>query len=208
MTEWIIGFIESGGYVAIAALMMLENVFPPIPSELVLPFAGYVAATGKLNPIGVLVAAVIGALLGALPWYWAGRKLGHGGLKAFASRHGRLLTMSPDDVDRAQEWFRRHGPASVAFGRLVPAVRSVISMPAGVARLPVWKFLLWSLIGTTVWSALLLSAGWILKGSYEQAQQTIEWVTRAVVAAMVLWYLWRVATFGRRHGKRGEHGHP
>jgi membrane protein DedA with SNARE-associated domain len=197
MSEWIIGVIEQSGYWGIALLMLLENVFPPIPSELVLPFAGYVAASGQLNPVGVLVAAVIGSLLGALPWYWAGRKLGHGGLRRFAQRHGRLLTLAPEDIDRAEEWFKRHGRASVGFGRLVPAVRSVISMPAGVGRMPVPSFVLWSLIGTTIWSALLLGVGFVLESRYEEARNVVEWITRGVVAFMIGAYLWRVWRFGR-----------
>jgi membrane protein DedA with SNARE-associated domain len=198
MTDWIIAFIEGSGYVGIALLMVLENVFPPIPSELVLPFAGYVAATGKLHPVGVLLSAVLGSLLGALPWYWAGRKLGHGGLQRFAQRHGRLLTLEPHDIDRAQHWFRRHGPASVGFGRLVPAVRSVISMPAGVGRMPLPSFLVWSLVGTFCWSSLLLGLGYVLQSRYEEAKHVIEWITRGVVAFMVGAYLWRVWRFGKK----------
>lgn len=195
MSEWIINFIQGGGYAGIALLMLLENVFPPIPSELVLPFAGYVAATGELHPAGVLVAATLGSLAGALPWYWAGRRLGHGGLQAFAARHGRLLTLTPDDIDRAQDWFRRHGASSVGFGRLVPAVRSVISMPAGVGQMPLGSFLLWSAAGTVVWSSLLLGVGYVLQSQYEQAKDTVEWITRGVVAFLVAAYLWRVARF-------------
>ena len=198
MTDWIISFIEGSGYLGIAMLMLLENVFPPIPSELVLPFAGYVAATGKLHPAGVLLSAVVGSLLGALPWYWAGRKLGHGGLQRFARRHGRLLTLEPHDIDGAQRWFKRHGPASVGFGRLVPAVRSVISMPAGVGRMPLPSFLLWSLVGTFCWSALLLALGYVLQSRYEEAKDAIEWITRGVVAFMIGAYLWRVWRFGKR----------
>jgi membrane protein DedA with SNARE-associated domain len=198
MTDWIIGFIEGGGYLGIALLMLLENVFPPIPSELVLPFAGYVAATGKLHPAGVLLSAVAGSVLGALPWYWAGRKLGHGGLQRFAQRHGRLLTLEPQDIDRAQHWFKRHGPSSVGFGRLVPAVRSVISMPAGVGRMALPSFLLWSLVGTFCWSSLLLGIGYALQSRYEEARDAIEWITRGVVAFMVGAYLWRVWRFGKR----------
>lgn len=195
MSEWIINFIQGGGYAGIALLMLLENVFPPIPSELVLPFAGYVAATGELHPAGVLVAATLGSLAGALPWYWAGRRLGHGGLQGFAARHGRLLTLTPDDIDRAQDWFRRHGASSVGFGRLVPAVRSVISMPAGVGQMPLGSFLLWSAAGTVVWSSLLLGVGYVLQSQYEQAKDTVEWITRGVVAFLVAAYLWRVARF-------------
>lgn len=195
MTEWIIGVIQATGYLGIALLMLLENVFPPMPSELVLPFAGYVAATGKLHPVGVWLSAAAGSLLGALPWYWAGRKLGHGGLCRFAQRHGRLLTLSPADVNRAQDFFRRHGPASVGFGRLVPGVRSVISMPAGVGQMPLPSFLLWSTLGTLAWNLVLIGAGYLLKSQYEAAQQVFEWATRAVVAALVGWYLWRVVRY-------------
>jgi len=205
MSDWIIGVIEGTGYAGIALLMMLENVFPPIPSELVLPFAGYVAATGKLHPLGVLLAAGAGALLGALPWYFLGRRLGHGGLQRFAERHGRLLTLCPEDIDRAQQWFRRHGPSSVGIGRLVPAVRSVISMPAGVAQMPLFAFLLWSALGTFAWSALLLGVGFVLQSQYEQAKEAIEWITRGVVAFLVGAYGWRVLRFrrGTRSGARG-----
>jgi membrane protein DedA with SNARE-associated domain len=195
VSDWIIDVIQRSGYLGVALLMLLENVFPPIPSELVLPFAGYVAASGKLHPVGVLLAAIAGSLLGALPWYWAGRRLGHGGLQRFAQRHGRVLTLHPDDIDHAQDWFRRHGPASVAIGRLVPAVRSVISMPAGVGRMPFVAFLAWSALGTALWSALLLGVGYALQSQYEQAKEAVEWVTRGVVALMVGAYAWRVWRF-------------
>jgi membrane protein DedA with SNARE-associated domain len=204
VSEWIIGVIERTGYLGVALLMMLENVFPPIPSELVLPFAGYVAASGGLDPVGVLLSAVAGSLLGALPWYWAGRKLGHGGLQRFARKHGRLLTLAPEDIDRAQHWFKRHGPASVAFGRLVPAVRSVISMPAGVGRMPVVSFLLWSLVGTLGWSTLLLGVGFVLQSRYEEVKDLVEWVTRGVVAFMIGAYLWRVWRFGKERAPSGQ----
>lgn len=204
MSDWIIDVIQRSGYLGIALLMLLENVFPPIPSELVLPFAGYVAATGKLHPLGVLLSAAAGSLLGALPWYFAGRKLGHGGLQRFARRHGRLLTLSPESVDGAQRWFKRHGPSSVAFGRLVPAVRSVISMPAGVGQMPLPRFLLWSAVGTLAWSALLLSIGFALESRYEQAKDTIEWVTRGVVGFLVAAYLWRVWRFDPGEASPGK----
>ena len=198
MTEWIIEIIQRTGYLGVALLMLLENVFPPIPSELVLPFAGYVAASGRLHPAGVLLAAVAGALLGALPWYWAGHKLGSAGLQAFARRHGRLLTLCPEDVVHAEQWFRRHGAPSVGFGRLVPTVRSVISMPAGIARMPLAQFLFWSALGTAAWSALLLGTGYVLESRYEQAKEAVEWVARGVLAVLVAAYAWRVWRFGRR----------
>ena len=198
MTEWIIEVIQRTGYLGVALLMMLENVFPPIPSELVLPFAGYVAASGRLDPVGVLLAAVSGALLGALPWYWAGHKLGSAGLQAFARRRGRLLTLCPEDVVNAERWFRRHGAPSVAFGRVVPTARSVISMPAGIARMPMAPFLFWSALGTAAWSILLLGAGYVLEARFEQAKEAVEWAARGVLVLLVALYAWRVWRFGRR----------
>ncbi|HZY16936.1 MAG TPA: DedA family protein [Ramlibacter sp.] len=197
MSGWIIDVVERAGYAGIVLLMLLETVFPPVPSELVLPFAGYVAATGRLHPAGVLAAATLGSLLGALAWYALGRRLGLGGVQRFAASHGRLLTLTPDDVGRAQAWFRRHGPSSVGLGRLVPAVRSVISLPAGVARMPVPAFVGWSGLGTLAWSALLVGAGYLLRGQYDTAHGVVEWVTRAVVAGLVAGYAWRVWRFGR-----------
>ncbi|MGE4241084.1 DedA family protein [Ramlibacter sp.] len=198
MTEWIIELIQRGGYFGVAMLMLLENVFPPIPSELVLPFAGYVAATGELHPAGVWAAAIAGSLAGALPWYWAGRLLGVNGLREFARRHGRWLTLEPHHVDAANAWFRRHGPASVGFGRLVPTVRSVISLPAGVAKMRIHAFLFWSTLGTAAWSALLLGAGYMLQSRYESVQDAVEWIARGVLVLLVGAYLWRVARFGKR----------
>ena len=195
MSGWIIGFIEEFGYAGIVALMVLENVFPPIPSELILPFAGFAAAQGSLNPFGVVAAGVLGSVLGALPWYAAGRALGIARVKAIAARHGRWLTVSPDDISKAQDWFARHGAVSVMLGRLVPAVRSLISLPAGVARMPLPAFLAWSALGTFIWSSLLCALGFVLESRYEAVQGWVEWVTRGVVAVLVVGYVWRVVRF-------------
>lgn len=201
MAEWIIDFVQRGGYWGIALLMLLENVFPPIPSELVLPFAGYVAATGKLSPGGVLAASVAGSLLGAVAWYWIGRRMGADRLQDFARRHGRLLTVTPDELERAQRWFRRHGAASVGFGRMAPAVRSLISVPAGISCMSPARFLAFSALGTTAWNVLLLAVGYVLESRYEQAKEVTEWVTRGVLAVLVASYLWRVLRYrGVRSG--------
>lgn len=192
MADWIIGFIEDHGYLGVAALMLLENVFPPIPSELIMPFAGFVSARGTLNPFGVLVAGVAGSLAGTLPWYWLGRTVGPERVRSLVARHGRWLTLSAADLDRGEKWFARWGVASVLLGRLVPAVRSVISIPAGLQRMPLPGFLAWSALGTLAWTAVLLGAGYVLEGNYERVARFVEPVSTLVVIGGVMMYLYRL----------------
>ena len=152
MADWVTDLIAEHGYLALVLLMFLENVFPPIPSELIMPFAGYAVAKGDINPIAAVIAGSAGSLLGALAWYGVGYGLGSEGLKRVAKRYGRWLTISESDVEHAERWFDRYGGAAVCIGRLIPAVRSVISAPAGIAQMGLLRFLLWSSIGTTAWT--------------------------------------------------------
>jgi membrane protein DedA with SNARE-associated domain len=198
MFDWIVGWVESGGYVAIALLMLLENVFPPIPSELIMPLAGFSAAKGSLNIVGVVAAGTVGSLAGAFFWYWIGRALGPERLKAFAGRHGRWLTLEPDEIDRARAVFDRHRASALFFGRLIPTVRTLISVPAGVNRLPLGVFAFWSTLGTGLWTALLAGAGYLLQSQYERVSEWLNPVSNAVLAALVLWYLYRVIRFKAR----------
>jgi membrane protein DedA with SNARE-associated domain len=198
MANWIIAFIEQHGYIGIALLMLAENIFPPVPSELIMPFAGFAAARGSLELSGVVVAGIVGSVAGTLPWYWAGHYVGCQRLKRFADRHGRWVTVSSEDIDRAERWFQRHGGAAVALGRLVPAVRSVISAPAGIARMPLPSFLLWSSVGTGVWTAALAAVGLLLEDRYEQVGRWLNPVATAVVVISVAGYALRVVRFHRR----------
>jgi membrane protein DedA with SNARE-associated domain len=198
VAETIIQFIEQHGVWGVALLMVLENLFPPIPSELIMPFAGFAAARGDLNAAAIAAAGIAGSVLGTLPWYWVGRRIGCRRLKRWADRHGRWLTVTPGDIDHAQRWFERHGSWSVALGRLVPAVRSVISAPAGITGMPLTRFLLWSTIGSTVWVGALTALGFLLEGQYEQVARWIDPVSKAMLAVCVAGYLYRVATFHRR----------
>jgi len=198
MFDWITGLVEQTGYLGVFFLMLLENVFPPIPSELIMPLAGFTAARGELSLLGVLVAGVAGSLAGALLWYHVGRWLGEERLKRWAARHGRWLTLAPAEVDQATAWFRRHCHMAVLFGRLVPAVRTLISVPAGIAGMGLAKFLLYSGLGTLVWTAFLLAGGYLLEDRYRDVQAWLDPVSNAVIAVLLLWYLYRVVTF-RRH---------
>jgi len=198
MADWMTSLMEQGGYLAIAFLMFLENVFPPIPSEVVMPLAGYAAQQGEQDLALVILAGSAGSLAGAVFWYAVGRWIGRRRLKGFAGRHGRWLTLSPRDVDRASEWFDRHGGLAVLFGRLVPGVRTLISTPAGVAEMGVPRFLAFTSAGTALWTALLASAGWLLGESYDRVSDYIDPVSNVVVGVILLAYLYRAATFGRR----------
>jgi membrane protein DedA with SNARE-associated domain len=195
MFDWVTGLVEQTGYLGIAFLMLAENVFPPIPSELIMPLAGFTAARGELNVVGVLLAGAVGSLAGALVWYYVGLWLGEERLKRWAARHGRWLTVTPGEVDQATAWFRRHGYLAVLFGRLVPAVRTLISVPAGIARMGLPIFLLYSGIGTVVWTTFLLAGGYLLEGRYHQVQEWLNPVSNAVIIVLVAWYLYRVVTF-------------
>lgn len=192
MVEWIVEFLERTGYLGIALLMLAENLFPPIPSELIMPFAGFSAARGDLSFTGVVLAGTCGSLAGALPWYWAGRALGCRRLADWADRHGRWLTLSGSEVRGANEWFARHCGKAVFFGRLVPAVRTLISVPAGIAEMSMTRFLVYSTLGTLLWNVALTWLGFQLGENYSKVAEYLDPVTKVIVGTIVAAYLYRV----------------
>jgi membrane protein DedA with SNARE-associated domain len=200
--QWISDLVAQTGYAGIAFLMFAENVFPPIPSELIMPLAGFEAARGTLSLTGAIIAGIVGSLAGAVLWWAVGRWLGLERLKHFAHRHGRWLTMTPGDIQAADDWFDRHGGLAVLFGRLVPGVRTLISVPAGISGMSLTRLLIYSSVGTAVWTAFLAVAGHLLEGGYERVSGWIEPVSNVVIAALVLGYLYRVATFRRRERRQ------
>lgn len=193
MFDWITGIVDSIGLFGVALLMFLENVFPPIPSELIMPLAGFQAARGSFGLAGVIVAGSVGSLAGAALWYWIGREIGSARLKRLAGRHGRWLTIAPEDVDRANDWFGRHGGVAVLIGRLIPTVRTFVSVPAGVARMPLSRFLAYSAVGTVTWTTLLAVAGYLLESQYERVVGWLNPLSTVVVVAIIGVYVWRVA---------------
>jgi membrane protein DedA with SNARE-associated domain len=190
--------IDTLGYFGVFLLLLIENLFPPLPSEVVAPFCGYAAARGELNIAGVIAAAVFGSMIGQLPWYYGGRLLGEKRIEALAARYGRWLTVTPHEVDRVFTWFYRYGAASVFFGRMVPAIRAVISLPAGIAAMPFGKFLAYSLAGTTIWMGGLAYAGYVLGQNYELVEEYMGPGTKIVVALIVLIYLVRLGLSFRK----------
>lgn len=195
MFDWIVQLVAQTGYLGIALLMLAENVFPPVPSELIMPLAGFSAARGDLGLLGVIVAGTAGSVAGALFWYAIGKSVGIERLRRWTGRHGRWLTMSPAELDQAVAWFRRHAGLAVLVGRLVPAVRTLISVPAGVAGMPLPAFLAWTTIGTAVWTAFLAASGYLLEGGYERVADWLNPVTNILVVLLVLGYGYRVVTF-------------
>lgn len=166
MLEWIESTTLALGYPGIALLMFIECVFPPLPSELILPLAGFTAAQGHLSLVGVVLAGTVGSLFGQLPYYFLGRLFGLKTLQRWADRYGYLLTLSSRDLERATVWFDRYGIWAVLVGRLIPGLRSLIPIPAGIARMPLLLFLLYSAFGTAAWSFLLTLLGFILRQNY------------------------------------------
>ena len=195
MFEFITNFLETSGYLGVFALMALENIFPPIPSEMIMPFAGFVVARGDLNLVGVLLAGTAGSVAGALPWYYAARFYGCERLKRLAGRHARWLTISPDDIDTALAAFKKHGRKTVLFGRLIPAIRTLISIPAGLGNMSMGQFLLYSGIGSLAWSGLLTAAGFLLENNYKEVAKYVDPVSKGVLGLMLAWYLYRVITW-------------
>ena len=192
MLKWIMEVISSAGYAGIVALMFIENVFPPIPSELIIPLAGYMVSKGQFEFAGVIVAGTIGSVLGALPLYYAGRKIKEERLRKLTKTYGRWMAMTADDIDRAQKWFDKYGGWTVFFCRLVPGIRSVISIPAGISRMPPAAFLLWSTAGMALWTTILTTAGYLLKSNFERFEEYLDPVVYVVFGALAVMYIYRV----------------
>jgi membrane protein DedA with SNARE-associated domain len=184
MFEWITSVIARLGYVGVATLTFLENLFPPIPSELVIPLAGFVAAQGDLRLGLVILTGSAGSLAGSLVWYAVGKRVGEQRLREWVARHGRWLTLSAEDVDRAQHWFRRHGIAAVFFGRLIPGVRTFVSLPAGFSSMPFGRFLLYSALGTAMWTGALACAGVVLQANFTRVGDYLNVATNAFLVVV------------------------
>jgi len=195
MLEWITDLINSAGYTGIVILMFLENVFPPIPSELIMPLAGFLVARGELSFTGVVAAGTLGTVLGALPLYYAGKILGLDRLKVWADRYGRWLTVTASELDSSHRWFVRYGIWTVLLCRLIPGIRSLISIPAGINNMPMGQFLLYTTIGSAAWSTALAYAGFILGVNYSKVEIYVGPVSKLILGVILLVYIYRVISF-------------
>jgi membrane protein DedA with SNARE-associated domain len=172
--------------------MALENVIPPIPSELVMPLAGFTAARGEMSLILLVIVGTAGSVLGCLFWYALARAWGRDRFLRFIDRYGLWLTLSREEAEQATAWFERHGAPAVFFGRMVPTVRTLISVPAGLAGMPLGTFLLWTSLGALLWTGLLAGAGYLLEDQYERVEGWLNPVTTGVVVLIVGLYLFRL----------------
>ena len=190
IADWVVRIVQTAGYPGIVALLLLENLFPPIPSELILPLAGFLAVQGQFALPGVWAAATGGSLLGALMLYTLGRVLGEARLRELVKRWGKWLLVDERDLDRGRQWFDRHGGKAVLICRLVPVVRSVISIPAGLEGMPLGRFVLYTLVGSGVWNAALIGAGWLLGNQWQRVQQYAEVQGNAALLIVAGWIAW------------------
>ena len=195
MLEFITNTISSLGYVGIAFLMALENIIPPIPSELIMPLAGFTVTQGKMNFILVIIAGTIGSVVGTMPWYFLGKSWGLKRTMNIADRYGKWLALSGKDVARANDWFNRRGMRAIAFGRLVPGIRTYISLPAGISKMPLLPYLIYSTLGSLFWVALLTGAGYIFGANYGLVGKYMKpfsiFVLIAVISTVIFWIIKR-----------------
>jgi membrane protein DedA with SNARE-associated domain len=158
LATWVQDVIEQLGYLGVALLVVLENVFPPIPSEIVLPFAGFVAQQGSDSVVLMILAATVGSVIGALIMYWISAIIGDERLHAFTRRFGKWVQIREADLTRAEEWFDRHAMSAVLVGRCVPLIRSVVSIPAGFRRMKLIPYIAYTFLGSLVWNIALVGA--------------------------------------------------
>lgn len=188
MQEWITNTMNTLGYLGIGLLMFLENLFPPIPSELIMPLAGFTASqpNSQIQVIPAIAVGVIGTIVGAVPWYYAGLLLGQQRLQLLAERYGKWIGISSDDIEKSVHWFQKHGNKAVLLGRLVPGIRTLISIPAGISNMSIVPFFVYSTIGTVGWVSLLTYAGYFLGENYKLVEKYIDVVSKVVVIIVLI----------------------
>lgn len=195
---WIEELILTIGYPGIVLVMAIENIFPPIPSELVLPLAGALSAKGDLDFWGAVAAGVVGSLVGAVALYAIGWVARQAGVRRLVAAYGRYLLISEKDLDRGAAWFHRYGEAVIFFGRLIPIIRSIISIPAGYTRMPIGRFLLYTTAGTALWSLFLTYVGRVLGENWAEIRTFMEPYENGTLVVLILgaagfigWRAWR-----------------
>ncbi|MXQ54197.1 DedA family protein [Shimazuella alba] len=196
MENWIINFMEEFGYWGIFLMIMLENVFPPIPSEIVLAFGGFMTTKTDITVLGVIIASTIGAVAGAIILYYIGKLLNVERLERIVDRWGHILRTKKEDVHKANSWFEKYGVWTVFFCRMVPILRSLISIPAGMSKMNFIMFLVFTTLGSIIWNAVLVNVGAALGANWEQVLDFMGVFQNIVIAILgiaavcfIVWYI-------------------
>lgn len=213
MTDWVVDLIDAGGYWGIALLMAIENIFPPIPSELIMGIGGIRVGQGRMEMLPLLFAGTVGTVVGNYFWYAIGWSLGKERLRPLVRRFGRVLTIEWKEVEMLNRLFQRHGEKIVFFFRFMPAFRTIVSLPAGLFRMGHLRFLAWTAAGSLIWNIILAGGGTLLGSYFHRIDEYLGPLTTAAVGIIILAYIWRLIHWrpngdGQESaGRRGErHG--
>ncbi|GAB3939017.1 DedA family protein [Corynebacterium tapiri] len=201
IVDWVVHLMQILGAPGVGIAIFLENIFPPIPSEVVLPLAGFTVSQGTLGFLPTFIWATLGSVIGAWVLYAIGAMVGADRLRRIADW---MWLVEPEDVDKSLSWFDRYGPASVFFGRFIPGVRSLISIPAGIHRMPIWKFTLWTGLGSAGWNALLIGLGIWLGESYTLVEKYVGKYSNVIYAIILVIVVVVIALLIRRSKKRKQ----
>lgn len=199
MYEFIVDAIAFGGYLGIFALMVLENVIPPIPSEVIMGVGGVLVARGQMDFWPLIVIGTLGTTAGNYFWYWIGNNWGYRKLEPLIARHGRWITLDFSDIEIAARFFQKHGQWVVFLLRFSPFLRTLVSLPAGLSHMSLWRFLAYTTAGAAIWNVLLVEGGRRLAPVIERYEQAASWVVAGFVLLLVVTYVWRVVTWKPRH---------
>ncbi len=192
MIELVTSWVAAAGYLGIAGLMFLENLFPPIPSELIMPFAGFAAARGELSLLLVIVAGVVGTLLGNVVWFELARAFGADRTRRLCEKYGRWVGVMREDLDKAEATLRRWGPLAIFLGRMMPGIRTVISIPAGLIEMPRIVFYAWTTLGSAIWVGALAVLGWLLEEGYQHIEAYVDPVSKVLVLLVIVLFFWQI----------------
>ena len=202
MQEMIIEIMNNFGYLGVFLLIAIENVFPPIPSEVILLFGGFMTTFSDMNIVGVIIASILGSILGAIVLYYIGKILNKERLKKIiTSKPGKILRLKPEDIDKADNWFDTKGNKTVFFCRFVPIIRSLISIPAGMSEMPMKKFLIYTTAGSLIWNAALTIAGSIVGENWTSIVDIMDQYSHIILVLLIIIFIVAVAVFYKKRKK-------
>lgn len=208
MQEMVIEIMNNFGYLGVFLLIAIENIFPPIPSEVILLFGGFMTTFTDMNVIGVIIASTLGSLLGAITLYYIGKILNKERLKKIiTSKYGKLLRLTPEDIDKADNWFDTKGNKTVFFCRFIPLIRSLISIPAGMSEMPMKKFLIYTILGSAIWNTALTIAGSIVGENWTDILEIMDNYSHIIVILLAIAFLIAIIIFYKKRKKKTTKHH-